>query len=308
MSTLVCDDGVALSYDSHGAADASIGVILCHGYIQNRAAFSVPSRSLVDFLVCEGHAVYAVDLRGRDDDKVVHDLHDNVELDARAIVDFVRQRHRRVVWIGHSMGGIIGAALSDGGADVVVTIGSPLMPGRPILWQRPLLTSLMRYGRINGAAGRAFKGARYARAFVAGRAFFDGRAAMLSPLPLWRPGAFSSNNDLRFALEKSFANDSFHVLADLVELSTTRGARAGRLPLEQRLQAQRAKTLSIWGSDDALAPPDSARALLDRIGSSTRAFVEARAGHIDLLTGDNAPHDVWRPIAEHITRWTQPGS
>jgi len=300
VTTVACPDGTILSLPRYGRSDADVGVILCHGFIQNSAAFAVPSRSLVEFLVEAGFAVYPIDLRGRANARVTHDLLQTIDHDARAIVTAVRARHRRVAWVGHSMGGLIGAALTDGGADALVVIGSPLMPGRSVLHQASSLRTVIAYGRARGARGQPFPGKQYAQGFVRGRRVLDGRAGAFTPLPLWRPGSYARDEDLRFTLENAFANDSHNVMADLVELVVTRGERGGRVMLNGRLAVQSAPTLAIVGTDDALAPPDTARALLDRIAARHRALREVRAGHIDLLTGDAAPVAVWRPLSAFI--------
>ncbi len=303
VTTVFSDDGTAIALSRYGRDDAEHAVILLHGFIQNAEAWSVPSRSLVERLVDDGHAVYPVNLRGRAGGYVGHDLLTTVDEDAAAIVDAVAARHQRVAFVGHSMGGLIACALPEGAAEklsAVVVLGSPLFPGRPFLHRRSVTTSLWSFGRAMGLAGRAFDGAGYAQAFVKGRRVLDGPVGQVLPLPLWRPGSFADDVDLRHTLSRSFAFDSHHVLADLVDLVRSAGVSAGRLPMARRLQRMRAPLLAIAGDVDALAPPDSVRALLQRSGSGDKAFVEVGAGHIDLVVGDRAPDLVWDPLVDFI--------
>ena len=301
VTTIFSEDRQPIALTRYGEGDHA--VILLHGFIQNAEAWSVPSRSLVEHLVDAGFAVYPINLRGRAGGRVHHDLLTTVDEDAAAVVDAVADRHAEVAFVGHSMGGLIACALPERAAaklSAVVVIGSPLFPGRPFLHRPSVTTSLWSFGRAMGYAGRAFDGARYAQAFVKGRRVLDGAVGKALPLPLWRPGSFASDDDLRHTLERSFAFDSHHVLADLVDLVRSCGTCAGRLPMGRRLQSMRAPMLAIAGSVDALAPPDSVRALLQRSGSDDKAFVEVNAGHIDLVVGDDAPALVWAPLTSFL--------
>jgi hypothetical protein len=63
-TTLACDDDAMLSLVRYGE-DTDRAAILCHGFIQNASAWSVPRHSFIDFLVERGLTVYALELRGR---------------------------------------------------------------------------------------------------------------------------------------------------------------------------------------------------------------------------------------------------
>ena len=311
-ATISTGDGTLLSLTRHGDAGASAAVILCHGFIQNARAWSVPSRSLIEALCAEGHAVYAVNLRGRDlgerglRGKVHHDLKDTVDEDAVAIVAAVAARHHKVAWVGHSMGGLIGATLPNDTARrlrAVAVIGTPLIPGRKQLRQRAVVTALTAFGRAMGKRGVPFDGQRYGLSFVVGRRFFEHPLAKYTPLPLWMPGSFS-DADLRHTLTHAFDTDSHHVFADLLDMIGTAGARAGRLPVRERLQLLTAPMLAIGGTNDALAPADTVEALLQQTASRAKRFIEVKAGHIDMIVGAAAPTTVWAPLraflSEHL--------
>jgi pimeloyl-ACP methyl ester carboxylesterase len=320
-TTLACDDDAMLSLVRYGE-DTDRAAILCHGFIQNASAWSVPRHSFIDFLVERGLTVYALELRGRCHRGAArHDLLATVEHDAATTLDVVRGRgHRSVAWIGHSMGGLIGCALgglprrssssspslsaaapsSTHELDAIVAIGSPLIPGRSFLHRRAVVAGVVGFGRFMGRLQRPFAGARYGEAFVKSRALLNTRVAFATPLPLWKPGAFADDADLQHTLKASFADDSHDVLADLVDLVATRGARAGRLPMGEHLARLRAPLLGIGGSVDSLAPPTSVRALVERAQSPHTRFLEVDAGHIDLVVGDRAPELVWRPIAQFL--------
>ena len=305
VTTIACRDGTTLPLWRVGSRRASRAIILCHGFVQNAQAWSVPSRSLSTYLHSNNDdvAVYLMEVRGRRSATAHHDLLTTVDQDAVAVVDAVAARHARVAWVGHSMGGLIGAALPPPAADrlaALCVLGSPLLPGRTALHGRAVISSLLRFGRAMGARGYAFDGARYARGFVVGRRLLDTPVATLTPLPLWRPGSFVDDADLHHTLAHAFANDSHDVFADLIDLVRTNGVHAGRLPMTARLQGLRAPLLAIAGTVDALAPPDSVHALYARAGSANKTFLEVNAGHIDLVVGDDAPRTVWGPLREFL--------
>lgn len=318
-TTVACDDGTVIPLVRYGDEAAATAVILAHGFIQNSRAFSVPSRSLIDFLVAAGHAVYTIELRGRAcrtaRSSAAWDLLATVDHEASEVAAAVRRRHGRVAWVGHSMGGLIGCAHAGKGdvdasgasgdaaadrVDAVVAIGSPLFPGRSFLHRRAVTLSIVSFGRVMGRLGLPFDGARYGRGFVRARRLLDSPLGRLTPLPLWRPGSFADDRDLEHTLRVSFAGDSHDVLADLVDLVHSGGQRAGRLAMGERLGRLTVPLLAIAGTDDALAPPDSVHALYARARSADKRFLEVQAGHIDLVVGDRAPVDVWRPIASFL--------
>ena len=307
-ATISTGDGTLLSLNRHGRSDAGSAVILCHGFIQNARSWHVPSRSLIEALTSDGHAVYAVNLRGRDFGeravaaRLTHDLKDLVDEDGVAIVDAVAARHRRIAWVGHSMGGLIGASLPADTAQklrALSVIGTPLTPGRARLRRRRLMRAMILFGRTMGNRGVPFDGRRYGLGFLAGQRLMDHPISAYTPLPLWRPGSLSAA-DLQHTLTTAFDTDSHHVFADLIDMIVSGGARAGRLPLRERLALSTAPLLAIGGTSDALAPADTVEALMRQTSSSSKRFIAVDAGHIDLLIGEAAPTTVWTPLRDFL--------
>lgn len=298
------NDGTDLDVDHH-AVDGAAAVILCHGIIQNRRSFEVPTFSIPKLLNDAGFDVYAVDMRGRDGSSTRHDFGTYADEDAVAAVEFVAGRHDRVFWIGHSMGGLIGASMLAR-VDGLVCLASPLLPGTDALRGLAVDKALATLSRTTAVRGVSFPGKSYSRAFVALQGALD-RGAVPFPLPLWKPGAFKDKRDLAFTLEHAFADDGHRVLADLCELGFTNGTRAGRVAFSDRLRALEAPLLCVAGSVDALAPPDSVHALWSRAGSKQRHFVEVDAGHIDVVLGDRARVEVWPEVLEFLSSHRRAG-
>lgn len=300
MKTLsvVTRDGTVLDVDHHGVGGKR-AVILCHGIIQNRKAFEVPSFSIPKLLNDRGFDVYSVDMRGRGGESSRHDFASYVDEDAVAVVEFVGGRHDQVFWIGHSMGGLIGVSMPVPQIAGVVALASPLLPGTKALRALTVDRRLMQLSRVTATKGLKFPGKTYSKAFVALRKLLD-RGLVPFPLPLWKPGSFGNDADLAFALDTGFSDDAHRVLADLCELGVSNGVRAGRVNFSDRLRRLSQPLLCIAGSVDALAPPDSVHALFSRAGSKVKRFVEVDAGHIDVVLGVRARTEVWPVVLRFL--------
>lgn len=280
-------------------------VIVCPGYIQNRRAFELPGRSFLDHLAHVGFCVYALEMN-----KHVPGGSGFVgyaEDEAAAAVRYVGARHERVGWIGHSMGGLIGVGLPSEVARelfAIVTIGSPLAPGFGHFafegLERVVRTAAQRLDRR-----LPFSGARIARGFRVGRVLMDRRWARY-PLQVWVPGSLAED-ELLWSLQNSFTDDSWAAMAEMLELSHTRGERAGGVPFGARVRALTTPLLVIGGDRDGLAPRRSVEPLFELAGSPVKErlhlgkdTVGTSYGHIDLLIGKHAPLHVWAPCVRFL--------
>lgn len=303
-------DGAALRVERSWQADVDAGqapaLLLCHGFVQNRLGFESPRRSLPAFLRAAGAVVWHVELRGRDAVQVAEGLHEYVDLDATAAVAAARARHAEVGWIGHSMGGLIGALLpAPTTLAAVVALGSPLFPGPRRL--HGLARALIGPARVVHRRGRPFLGTRWGALLDGLRHGLDDRR-LPAPVRLWAPGELD-DEALRSMLRDTFAEDSWAVLADLLELVATDGRRAGAVAVAERLGACTSPLMVVAGGSDDLAPPSGARPLFERAGSRDKHWLEishrhtpASLGHIDLVVGDRAPALVWQPMLAFLRR------
>lgn len=282
-------------------------VLVCPGFIQNRKAFELPGRSFLDHLVDAGFEVYALEL-------VKHVRHEGEGLAhyadraAASALEHVLSRHPSAAWLGHSMGGLIGAGLPphlSARLAAMVSIGAPLKPGLGIAAARGIEELFARVGGTLGKRGLDFRGTRVAALFSAGMPILDHPLARY-PLQVWAPRHLTPE-ELRWSLENSFIEDSWGALSDMMELAMTDGERAGWLRLGERLRALRPPLLVIAADRDGLAPQRATRPLFERAGSPDKRWLEVgRAttgvpfGHIDLLVGRHAPAHVWRPTVEFL--------
>lgn len=299
--------------DRGGDVERRGAVVLCHGFVQNRGAFEGRTVSMVRHLRDEGWAVWSVEMRGRAcADRAAHCFAEYVEHDAPAVIREVAGLHPRVAWIGHSMGGLIGVALDEparAALAAVVAIGAPLLPAHHELLRPERLVRLaLPLTRRVAASGRPFKGRRYGKALYALSRLLDHPAASF-PLQVWAPGSMD-REDLFHALTETFCDDSFGAFNDLVDLALTRGERAGRVPVGERLRSLTTPLLVVGADRDGLAPLGATRPLYERAGSACKEFVEVSArttgapvGHVDLLIGRRAPTIVWPHVDAFLRRF-----
>lgn len=308
------DDGIQVdvwrSFDATRTHPGAAAVIVCHGFVQNRLAFQCHRRSMLAHLRELGLVVYVLELRGRQEGgPSAAGLADYIELDAAAVVRAVRAQHSSVAWIGHSMGGLVGALLHADAADsldALVTIGTPLLPGPARFHSKRALRAVVRAARLVHDTGLQFAGPRWGAGLHALRLPLD-HPRIPALLRIWAPRTLDEVS-LTEALTGSFAHDSWAVLADLLELVVTNGTRAGSIDVSARLSQLRRPLFVVAGDADDLAPPSGARPLFERAGSIDKEYLEvgtrqgARAGHIDLLIGEAAPRLVWAPLASFLRR------
>ena len=281
-------------------------VVLCHGFVQNRRAFECPRRSVSAWLRDAGAVVWLPELRGRDGVRIAAGLHEYVDIDAPAVLAAAHQRHPQVAWLGHSMGGLVGALSPEASSlAAVVAIGSPLFPGPPRL--HGLARAMIGPARAAHRRGRPFAGTRWGSLLWHLRHGLDVNGVP-APLRLWVPGQLDQDS-LATMLGATFAEDSYAVLADLLELVATDAQRAGRVPVAERLGRLRSPLLVVAGGSDDLAPPSGTRPLFERAGSRDKQYLEISAsrapaslGHIDLVVGCSAPALVWRPALAFLRR------
>lgn len=281
-------------------------VIVCHGFVQNCRSFESPRRSLLARLRDAGAVVWTVELRGRDGARPAEGLHDYADLDAPAVIEAARAAHPQLAWLGHSMGGLVGALTPAAAAlDALVTLGSPLLPGPPRL--HGLGRRLIGPARAAHRRGLPFAGRRWGQTLWHLRLGL-GSDRVPAPVRLWAPGELDEEA-LRVLLRGSFADDSHAVFADLLELVGSDGERAGRVDVSARLATLRVPLLAVAGGRDDLAPPAGVRPLFERTASPERHWLElgpatasVALGHIDLVVGDSAPALVWQPALAFLRR------
>ena len=309
LLTAIADDGWRLAvahYKPETPSDRP-PVILCHGLSANRLNMSLPGpNSLAGFLRTRGHEVFALDLRGCGDShrpppgrgKNDWTFDDFVLHDAPAVVQLALTTSGKssAIWVGHSMGGLIGLALAElpagGSLAGVAALGSPTR------WQfhRPLL-------------GRVLALSVHLEFLVRIHNRWSARliAPYLGVVPLPFSDVAVNPQNMDPALYRRVA---YNVLADASQKLLSQFASwftrnawdlADHTDLRAGLARIHCPVLLMGGTMDVLAPPKAMEEALGELGAPQKALVlfgKARGdkqdyGHGDLIFGRYAPDEVF---------------
>ncbi len=294
---------LAVWFRAAKAPAQAVPVVLCHGLANNHAFMDFRgAQNLARFLSDRGFNVYSVDLRGAGASAPPHEgpwevsVDDHLRYDVPALVALVRAHAgcEQVLWVGHSLGGIIGLAAAPelGGALAgLVTVGSPFFfrVGRTArvllrigLWCSP-------WGRFDASLARLI-------APLAGRVQLR--------------GAFSSNLAnidgvaQRHLLAQVFAPIWRGVMVQLLDWVEHDACRSldGVKDYRAGLAAVRCPVLVVGGTVDLLCPPPASEELFAQLGSTQKSLRLFEAyGHGDLITGRRAHEEVY-PVIEQLLR------
>lgn len=294
----------------HGGPGGTIApVLLVHGYGQNRYVWHLPARSFSNYLARAGFDVFNLDLRGHGRSRHLGakrptHVADYVREDVPAALEEVQRISggRRVHYIGHSMGGLIGyavAATAGSALAGLTTLGSPyhfargswaltmLGDGLLALDQRVPIRELDPQLKALGEAMRIL------RTFIESPIF---------PLPI-RGFDARSMEPVVLGQHMSLAMDtgSVAVLRSLflgaVEQRQSGHRLGGLTGYAGAFEHLDLPLLVIAGTKDDLAPPASVRPAFDFSISSDKTYRAFPRGHIDLIVGRDAPLTIW-PLIE----------
>jgi pimeloyl-ACP methyl ester carboxylesterase len=300
-------DGATVALHRH-ATPGGPPVLLVHGISSNTRFWDLDSdTSTAAWLQSRGHDVWLLDLRGHGEALTTVDgghqlagwtVDDYGRYDVAAAVDHVRAvtGYAQVGYVGHSMGGMVGAIyLASGGAPRVssfTTVGSPAQ-----------------FSRADPLVGLARAG------FVAGGATlvrFETRAysALAADLP-WMPVRVQERLYNPDNLEPDVVP---RMLRSIVSpMSRREMQHFARMLAAERFQsfdgtvdwfaalgAVDVPTLSFVGLGDQVVPPARARAWEDAMGGDVTVVTCGRAagmaadyGHLDYALGARADDELW---------------
>lgn len=318
LTYAVTDDGWRLALHRYRARPGPGGeiypspVILCHGISSNRFTWALgPGRDLGRYLSDRGVETFVLELRGSGasqrprrsdgtaygwtvDDHVLHDAPAAV----RSVLEWTGAE--RAIWIGHSMGGMIGLGYLERVAEhrlgAAAVVGSPvefLFPDRLISFASGLRVVRSPKGRLDSPSLLRF---------------FAGPARRV-PFGLadvvYAPGSISRDAMARM-MTKGVDPISGGVLIQFARI-----VREGRFVSADgawdyldRLRDIDIPILAVAGRGDNLAPPERVLPVVERISSAVRRFrVFGRGegdlldyGHVDLCNGDHAEAEVYPEI------------
>lgn len=313
--TATCSDGwqLAVAWFKPARPNGGSPVILCHGLAANRFNMCLPgTHSLAAFLRDHGHEVFAVDLRGCGDSgrppkgkRGSWTFDDHVLRDAPAVLELVKARSGKpsALWVGHSMGGLIGLAVAQ--LEAGASLAGVAALGSPTRWEfhRPLLGHVLRLSVKLAFLGRIHN-KWLARIFAPWLGFvpLPMNDVALNPqnmdLRLYRRVAYTVLADSSRAMLRQFASWFVRNAWDLAETGTDLRAGLARI---------RCPVLLMGGAMDVLAPPQAVERALADVGSADKMLVlfgQSRGdkqdyGHGDLIFGRHAPEEVF----PELERW-----
>lgn len=286
-------------------------MLLLHGLSANRFAFHWPGRSIASYLAAQGFDCYVGELRGAGQslpNVPSWTFHDYLEQDVPALLERVRDAsgHRRVHFIGHSMGGILAMCHGIvGGNDEllsVTTLGSALDFGLGSSGFGPLQRVRFLLERINSVPwGTAMH--------------------LLSPLlarisdPLAGFNFHPTNAEaalVRAVHANVFGPIPMALLGSLATALEPGGLKSRHGdPFQARASSLKTPLLMIAASDDRQCPLVALEATAAATGAKvlhfgTRYGHRAEYGHFDLLLGKHAPDEVWPQLLNWLSAPSPP--
>ena len=309
------DDGAVIHLHRHQAAGPPVLVV--HGISSNHYCWDLdPERSLGSYLAERGLDAWLLDLRGHGDARKApggwrldrswnaddYGLHD---IPAAIAAIRAETGARQVAYVGHSLGGMVGAIyasqVGDQALSAMVVVGSPAEFHDP----DPMMQLTRRSFGLSGST-----------------------LPLLATPPLARL-ANAWNDALPLDVEALLFNDAnmepeaarrmMHAVVSPLwpgEMLQFAGMLdAGRFQSADGLRDYRADMgrlrvplLVIAGRADRVAPPDRVRGTYEAAGSPEKRFVVAGLengfaadyGHLDLPLGDHARAEIYPRIAEWV--------
>lgn len=289
-------------------------VLMIHGYGQNRYAFHLPGRSMVNHLARAGFDVYNVDLRGRGR---------SGHLGARrprSVLDFVREDvpaaleeiaklsgPAPVFLVGHSLGGVVSYCVAvDQPSRVagVVSIGSPYHFTLGSRWLAWAAHTFLAFDRRLGLPDVVVPARAYGSFVRSARLLVESR---LYPVPFrgYRPGALEPEvlaQHMALAMDRGSIGTMRAMFSWALEARRRKAGDDGLFGYGARFEALDLPLLVIAGRHDDLAPPASVKPAFDLSRSSDKKYRELPFGHIDLLVGRDAPQLTWAVVESWISK------
>ena len=286
-------------------------ILLVHGFGQNRYAWHLPSRSLVNYLASAGFDVFNLDLRGHGRSRHLgarrsRGVEDYVHEDMPSAVDEVRALSGdRPVWlIGHSLGGLVSYAAAPalaGAVAGIASIGSPyhftrgsFSLGAIALFIRALTMTRLRLPNAGIAVNSIGGVLRQVRRFA---------ESPIYPFPLrgWHAGALEPHvldEHLRLAFDKAGIAE----LTDMFQWASQKRFGGPERDYVERFEKLDLPLLVVSGDNDDLAPPASVRPAFERSTTHDKTYRTMPLGHIDLLVGRDAPMLTWSLLGSWLGR------
>ncbi len=289
-------------------------VVLCHGVSTNRASldFGVERYSLAAFLSRAGFDCFSLELRGHGASRPGpgaprrHSFDTFLREDVPASLDRIRQAtgEERVLWVGHSLGALLGLAACGVYPDRISGVAA--MGGPSHFHAQADLKRLMRFELLVSG--------RWNRLVAGCLAPFSG---------MWHPPIADLAVNARNVEPAVYRRVLANVIEDVspgVFAQVARWVREDRFASEdgavdyrERLAASSQPAFFLAGARDGIAPPEAVQAAFERWAGEKAFWIAGRAaglrsdyGHTDLIYGRDAPEEVFPRIRDWLLAHSQP--
>ncbi|MDP8256440.1 MAG: alpha/beta hydrolase [Candidatus Alcyoniella australis] len=315
------EDGVKIALHHYRAADYVADdrrpVVLCPGICSNRYSFICdPQNNIVGALTDDGRDVYLVELRGhgmsdklrsQDADGDGWDMDDYALRDLDAAINEVLERTGAdgVDYVGHSMGGMVAyIALAHGKFEQVralVIVASPAYFQHSSRWIEMMLSSGWLLNHLNKLPANI--GAEVGALLPESADFVT--TTLYNPHNVTRE---VRQTMMRRAVNDLSAGEARQWVATYNFCGLT-DAQSQQDYLAMLAQAD-VPTLVLAGSMDETASPHQVRRGYDALGAADKTYfmigrangASADYGHMDLVHGQAATHDVFPIIIQWLDR------
>jgi len=326
--TVITEDDITLTLTNKHPRDKNpnlLPVLCLPGLAETRFVLDQAlGNSFVDYLALNGFDVYMAELRGHG--KSLHlkerynwNVQTFLDYDIPAILNKVKEEsgHDEVLWVGHSMGGMLLMAylISAGlhkddnlyNADMIrggITIGSPVVFNQPSLIALSMIYKMSMIPRFP-----------YLPTDLLSNLLSIFGFALESPLSyhFWNWKNMEQNNKILY-LKDGIDNIAQGVLKDFVEYAMIGDfcSSDGKINYRENLFLINKAMLLIGGMKDAMAGPDGQQVIYDNISSddkemrllgirgymmrdSQRIKMKDKTdyGHVDLTLGKQSKDEVW---------------
>ena len=319
--SVTTDDGWTLKaarYKPASPKPGALPIILCHGATANLYTWDLDERhGMATYLSGLGYDVWSVNLRGRDKDPEAKTddsptrswtFEEMLHHDLPAWINYVRKvtGAPQVIWIGHSMGGMLMYAYletyGDSAIHAVVTIGSPV-EFTDQKANKDLAKLRFLAGALNPKHRIKLKWMARLSWPLAGLTDEMGRNTVFNPdnMPTKVREEYAYN---------AVSNSSVAILRELVLWADngTCFAPDGSMNYTKELGRVKVPVLMIAGAMDKLGTPKSVTHAFDSVSSEDKTLrIYSRAngdsfdyGHLDLIVGEKAPQEVYPVISDWV--------
>ena len=327
LHEVVTEDGMRLVVTAKRPVDDPDGdlqrrapVLLVHGLGQNRYSWHLSGRSFENYLVSRGLRTFNLELRGHGLSRTAGSRHprkveEYVKYDVPAGLALARQvtGHDSAIYVGHSLGGLIGywstpETLTQ--LQGMVSFAGPFFFGQgnlPLrlaarLGKTPLNLSFI---RLLPSLPLPIDGIGVA---VRGTLPFWEFPYNFFPLQVWHPRSIEKDL-LRERIREGFDRTSLNVLREMA-IWAAEGrftSEDRRVDPDTRLARLQVPLLCLAGDRDSAVPLASIEPGFRRAGSADKTLRTygrdtdgTHFGHCDLICGKTAPSIVWPEVAAWI--------